>query len=96
MRNNEHEFIYFTKISIKTDESHTPDIRAAKVLEKYNCKVTYKLTTEIVPVEVKSDKDVYIDKYGNQRTKTIRPEKGAKARATTTPIRRCSTVTRFI
>lgn len=71
MRNNEREFIYFTKISIKTDESNIPDIRAAKVLEKYNCKVTYKLTTEIVPVEVKSDKDVYIDKYGNQRTKTI-------------------------
>lgn len=68
---------YFTNVILKADRNEKdkekdkcPDPRAGVLLTKYDCKVEYIKTTEVLPVEVKSEKDVIFDK----NTKKYRPK----------------------
>lgn len=67
---------YFTNIILKSPRDDNkkkdkcPDPKAGIILTKYDCKVEYEKTTEIVPKEVSSSKDmVYDKKTGRERPK---------------------------
>lgn len=67
---------YFTNIVIKSPrsddkkEDKCPDPKAGVILTKYDCKVEYTKSYEMLPVDVKSEKDVIVDnKTGRQRPK---------------------------
>lgn len=68
---------YFTNVILKANRNEKdkekdkcPDPRAGVLLTKYDCKVEYTKTTEILPVEVKSKEDVIFD----DKTKKYRPK----------------------
>lgn len=65
---------YFTNIKIKTPYDKMPHPKGAQILIKYDCQVKYTKTKEIVPVEVKSKKDIYIDKDGEFKPKVEEKE----------------------
>lgn len=70
---------YFTNIILKTPRSDNkkedkcPDPKAGVVLIKYDCKVDYIKSYELLPKDVESENDVVIDdKTGKQRPKLER------------------------
>lgn len=70
---------YFTNIILKTPRSDNkkedkcPDPKAGVVLTKYDCKVDYIKSYELLPKDVESENDVVIDdKTGKQRPKLER------------------------
>lgn len=66
---------YFTQIKLKTPIDKMPHPKGAQVLLKYDCHIKYKKTKEVVPVEVKSNKDVYFDnKSGEYKPKVEEKE----------------------
>lgn len=70
---------YFTNIILKSPRSDNkkedkcPDPKAGVILTKYDCKVDYIKSYELLPKDVESEKDVVIDdKTGKQRPKLER------------------------
>lgn len=68
---------YYTNVILKADRNDKdktldkcPDPRGGVLLTKYDCQVEYTKTTEDMPAEVKTFKDVVVDKKtGKQRPK---------------------------
>lgn len=71
---------YYTNVILKADRDDKnkekdmcPDPKAGVLLTKYDCKVEYIKSNEVLPKEVKTEKDVVIDKKtGKQRPKLER------------------------
>ena len=57
---------HFINIVLKTPIDKMPHPSGGILLDKYNCMVKYKKTSEYLPVEIKSQKDLVIDKNTHQ------------------------------
>ena len=55
-------FKHYINIILKTPIDKMPHPNAGILLDKYGCTVKYKKTSEYLPVEIKSEKDLVIDK----------------------------------
>lgn len=57
---------YYTSITLKTPYNRMPHPKGAVLLTKFDCKVTYKETTEAVLRDVKFKNDLYYDKKADK------------------------------
>ena len=56
-------FKHYINIILKTPIDKMPHPNAGILLDKYDCMVKYKKTSEYVPVDIKSESDLVIDKH---------------------------------